>query len=79
MKLSAEIETNPGPSAWFGAEIVLERGEVTPGYWGLHFAWWLLPDWRTWLWYREWDASADWSLYSTRLLGFEITWEQRKR
>ncbi len=79
MKLTAEIETNPGPAAWFAAEVVLSNGLPQPGYWGIHFAWWLLKDWRTWLWNKEWDDSGGWVLYSTRLLGFEITWEQRRR
>jgi hypothetical protein len=85
MKLSTEIEVNPGPAALFVAEFVLEKwgeqGNVSKGYWGLHLAWWLLKDWRKFLWCREWSPGKEsgWSLYTTRLLGFEITWERRRR
>ena len=80
MKLTIDIETNPGPAAWFAAEVTLASGsEVRRGYWALHLAWWLLKDWRTWLWHRDWDDEGGWVLYTTRLLGFEITWERRRR
>lgn len=82
MRLTTEIATNPGPKAWFVAEVVLEKSAVPrPGYWGVHLGWWAMRPFRDWLWEKEWDMGTDckWSICSIRLLGFEVMWERRAR
>lgn len=81
MKFTFEIEPYPGEAALFVAGVTLEYKQPSKkGYWGLHITWWLLKNWRDWLWSRQWDAGYEdgWSLYATRLLGFEVSWERRR-
>lgn len=80
MIVTAEIEVNPGPAALFVAEVRVEKHKnVTPKWWGLWFAWWLLKDWRRWLW--EWEGGRNedgWFTWQVQLLGFRINWQLRK-
>lgn len=78
MRLVAEIQTNPGPQALFVAGVQISTSEAPhPGYKSLELAWWLLKDWKSWLWDFEWDPGDGWSLYRLRILGFEVTWEHK--
>lgn len=92
MRIHAEIETNPGPAARFVAELKLSHGYPweTPRFWQVSFGWWLLKNWKNWLWHYEWDPgtetvnigggpSSTWKLLIVRLFGFELTWEHHRR
>lgn len=76
MIITAEIEVNPGFTSLFVAEVKIEKNaNVTQNWWGLWLAWWLLKDWRKWLWNWEVVREDGWFTWQVRLLGFEINWQ----
>lgn len=82
MRITGEIEVNPGNTTLFLAEIRIEKSaSVRASWWGLWLGWWLYKPahWRTWLWDWEWDTHEGWHTCQIRLLGFEINWQRRLR
>ncbi len=83
MRISTEILTNPGWKTLFLAEVRIERSEYVTmkNWWGLWLSWWLHKPkyWREWLW--EWEVVRDggWFTWQVRLLGFEITWQRKRK
>lgn len=87
MRITAEVEVNPGPKALFVAEVKVEKNaNITPKWWGLCLGWWLYrgmfisrcPQWRHWLYGWEREVEGGWRTWQARLLGFEINWQRRR-
>ncbi len=80
MRITGEIEANPGWTTLFVAEIRFEKSEtINKGWWGFWISWWLYKPayWRIWLWSWENFHDEDWHTWEARLLGFEINWQRR--
>lgn len=80
MRITAELQTNPGRKILFLAELRIEKNiQVTAKWWGLWLGWWLYKPkhWREWLW--EWRIVRDggWFTVEVRLLGFTFDWQRK--
>ena len=80
MVLRTETQVNPGPNALFMFELKVEKSEdITPGWWGLWFGFWLYPArlWREQLWIWDRGNNEGWATWRLGVLGFEINWQRR--
>ncbi len=86
MIIGVEATVSPGEHALFVTQFRVERSSdiYAPDrvWWGLWLAWWLLP-WRKrreWLWSVEkHDERGAWYTWTVMCLGFQITWQLRRR
>jgi hypothetical protein len=87
MIVSFETTVNPGEKARFLAEMRIEKSKDVyhpkgKAWWALWLGWWLLTSdrWRRWLWTWEvHDAKGMWFTWSVMVLGFEVTWQWRRK
>jgi len=83
MKLSFEVETNPGPSSWFRAELQIEAGPRIyshSGWWAAWFGWWLFnlktrKLWKDWLFHLSNTNANGWTTFKVCIVGIEFNWQ----
>lgn len=81
MKLNLDITVNPGPNAYFVAEVgVQKNAEVYGGkpWWHVSVGWWFLkkPLWKEWFWSYQNSTDYGWKTWEIMVLGLDLLWER---